>query len=489
MVWTAFKPNKERSQRKKYPEDTQFKDNSWFYGVEGAGYSGDVRKLTLQEDGEAVPYLQGLEKDNSFIVFDIYIEEEGMYDLNFHTYGVGGEKTNYLLVDDEEIAEIYSEPDVFSDSIARYVYLEKGRHSVKIEKFWGYIAVKGLEVMKTKPISQSTYNVDVQLVNPNATTEAKRLMQFLADNYGENIISGQTANDGHLSKEFQAISRETGGKTPAILSLDFIDESASRRDRLSPPDVLKHAETFHDMGGIVTFMWHWNAPDKYLYDSPGHPWWSGFYTEHTFIDLGKIMSGEDPEGYDLLVKEMDEIAVQLKDLQKQNIPILWRPLHEASGGWFWWGDSGSEPFVQLWKLMYDRYVNVHKLDNLIWVWNGQAKEWYPGDDYVDIIGEDIYPGKQVYGSQADRFAQAMDYTQAKKIIAYTENGVIPDPDLMIRDNIMWSYFTTWNGEFVINGLGRYSEEYTEKDMLQKVYSHKRVLTLDDLPDLSTYPLK
>lgn len=342
--------------------------------------------------------------------------------------------------------------------------------------------------MKNTYISNEIYNVNPTLVNPNATDEAKRLMNFLTDQYGENIISGQTSNEGHLGKEFSAIQRETAGKIPAILSLDFIDESASRKSREQGPDVLEHARKFHELGGIITFMWHWNAPEPYLYNTKENPWWSGFYTEHTNIDLAAIMDGRDPQGYDLLVKEMDDIAMLLKELSDEKIPILWRPLHEASGGWFWWGDSGPEPFIELWRLMYDRYVNIHNLDNLIWVWNGQAKDWYPGDEYVDLIGEDIYAGKHEYGTQYDRFVQAINYTDQTKMIVLSENGTLANPDLLIDEGVMWGYFTSWNGEFVVDEEGEYSEEYTSKEILLKVYHHESVLTLEDIPDLTNYPL-
>ena len=72
--------------------------------------------------------------------------------------------------------------------------------------------------------------------------------------------------------------------------------------------------------------------------------------------------------------------------------LLWRPLHEASGKWFWWGAKGAAPCKALWNLMYDRMVNHHGLTNLIWVWNsdGADYEWYPGDDKVDILARDFY---------------------------------------------------------------------------------------------------
>lgn len=467
----------------------QISEDTWYYDIEKATYSGEVYKKTLQDKGQEFSYLEGFSDDHSYVEFPISVEEQGMYHLNFLSHGIGGEKINLVLVDEEIVAEVTAKENSFGDSRVFYVYLEAGNHTITLEKMWGHIAIKGLELMKTKVISEQTYEVEAKLVNPNASMDAKQLMQYLTDQYGKSIISGQTANGGHLAPEFLAISRETGGKVPAILGLDFIEESASRKSREKGPDVIGHAKAFHELGGIITFMWHWNAPEKYLYNTNEHPWWSGFYTEHTTIDLASIMDGADPEGYDLLIKELDEIAQLLKELQKEGIPILWRPLHEASGGWFWWGDSGPEPFVELWQLMYDRFVNIHELDNLIWVWNGQDKEWYPGDGYVDIIGEDIYPEKQVYSSQAHRFTQALNYTDQKKMVVLSENGCLPDPDLLERDNVFWGYFTSWDREFIVDGIGRYSEEYTDKEMLKKVYNHERVITLDELPNLREYPVK
>ena len=239
-------------------------------------------------------------------------------------------------------------------------------------------------------------------------------------------------------------------------------------------------------GGIVTFCWHWFAPkDNLLIDD--QPWNKTFYTQATTFDLEKALNGEDPEGYDLLIADIDAVSAELKKLQDAGVPVLWRPLHEASGGWFWWGASGSDSYIELWNLMYDRMVNVNGLNNLIWVWNGQyndtdpVKSWYPGNDTVDIIGEDIYATKQDYSSQVDRFAKALTYTNANKIITLSETGVIPDIDELIKDGNMWSWFAPWYREFVVDmGAGYenayYSDEYTELNMLRKVYNHEAVIT-------------
>jgi mannan endo-1,4-beta-mannosidase len=77
----------------------------------------------------------------------------------------------------------------------------------------------------------------------------------------------------------------------------------------------------------------------------------------------------------------------LKRLRDAGVPVLWRPLHEASGNawhtpWFWWGAKGAEPYKKLWNMMFDRMNNYHGLNNLIWIysinWDNKDSSWYPG---------------------------------------------------------------------------------------------------------------
>ena len=209
------------------------------------------------------------------------------------------------------------------------------------------------------------------------------------------------------------------------------------------------------------------------------------------MDLTAIMNGEDEEGMALLKKDIANAAAQLKLMQDAGIPILWRPLHEASGGWFWWGAEGPDTYKKLYIMLYDMLTNEYDLHNLIWVWNGQSGDWYPGDEYVDIIGMDIYAGERVYTSQIDQFLLNHSYSPTNKMVVLSENGTMIDPDLAVRDRAMWGFFCTWNGEFVLeDGVRKtYSERYTDAQMLTKVYNSDVVITRDELPDLKTYPIK
>lgn len=439
----------------------------------GSSYSGG-KYVTMQQYGSCT--------------FNINVEKSGMYDFNFVSSGLGGDKINNASLDGENIGTFTSMQDKLGDAKIYSIYVEKGSHKVKVTPSWGWINLDCLIVSEYSS-GKDYYNVSKELINPSASENAQRLMSFLADNYGKNVISGQQCDNGLNSNEFKAIKNQTG-KTPALMGLDLMRYTPSRVSKGDTCKTVENAIEFWNEGGIVTLCWHWNAPDKYLKsgtDSNGNPrWWGGFYTDNLNIDFSAIMDGKDKEGYDLLMADIDAIAVQLKKLQQAGVPVLFRPLHEASGGWFWWGSDGSEPYKKLWKLMYDKLTNEYGLDNLIWVWNGQSKDWYPGDEYVDIIGEDIYPGQKVYNPQSSKFVEAANYTNTSKIVTLSENGCLFDVDKAMSAGTMWSWFCVWGGEFCSYGSS-ISETYSQKSMWNKVYSHENVITLDEMPDLENYP--
>lgn len=427
-------------------------------------------------------FVENLTADGDGVAVTFTVATPGFYDIVIRAASGGNEyKENFVLLDGEHVGDMVTERALFDDVTVPYIYFDAGEHVVSILKNWGWIKIDKLSLKTAAALNASIYEVAPTLVNPNADENALRLMHFLCDVYGDKILSGQYCDSGPDGVEMRVIEQATG-KTPAVLGLDMIELSPSRVTH-GGSKVIDYAKDFWDRGGIVTFCWHWNVPEKYIKGI----WWKGFYTEQVTIDLAAIMNGEDPEGYDLLVSDIDAIAGHLLELQEAGVPVLWRPLHEASGGWFWWGASGADAYKQLYVLMYDRLTNYHGLNNLIWVWNGQDAAWYPGDEYVDIIGEDIYPGNRVYSTQSGKFLGAVDYTDARKVIVLSENGCLIDPELAVRDGVMWGLFCTWQGEFVQRN-GRLSEEYNDQNMLRKVYTSDAVLTLDELPDLKNYPL-
>lgn len=425
-------------------------------------------------------YVTGLTKDGDYIEIPFQVSQDGYYLLTLRHAASKGYKKNNLLIDGDVYGEFISQPSSeFKDSAIGTIFLRAGDHTLSLLKSWGQIEVDCVKLQsseKPKPIE-----APFDLVNPNATEECKSLMRYLKDIYGDKILTGQhTVERGGPEIDFL---QEVTGKRPALRGFDLLGYSL--HTETENPSEHKVWETEINRGsiesaidwsvqqhGIVTFCWHWYAPtggeDK------------SFYTKFTDYDLASVLEKKD-EAYDALIADIDEIGGQLKKLQEKNIPVLWRPLHEADGGWFWWGAKGAEPYKKLYRLMYDRYTNHHKLNNLIWVWNAPNPDWYPGDDVVDIAGADIYGPGHNYGPLKYAFDELVELVDHKKPVALTENGTVPDPEKLQDSGASWLWYMTWCGDIATDG-----EKFTSKEHLRKVYQHANAVTLDELPDLKNY---
>nr|6HPF_A Chain A, endo-b-mannanase [Yunnania penicillata] len=304
-------------------------------------------------------------------------------------------------------------------------------------------------------------------VNEKATDAAKNLLSYLV----EQAANGVTLSGQQDLESAQWVS-DNVGKWPAILGIDFMDYSPSRVEYGAVGSTVPDAISYDSDGGIVTFCWHWGSPSG-TYNTTDQPWWSNFYTEATAFDIAAAMDDPDSADYNLLVRDIDAISELLLQLQDLDIPILWRPLHQAEGGWFWWGAKGPEACIALYRLMFDRMTNHHGLNNLLWVWNSVDPSWYPGNDVVDIVSADIYADAGDHSPQEETFASLQSLTGDTKLVALGEVGNIPDPASTggVAD---WAYWVTWNGDFIKG------EDYNPLEYKKEVFSAENIITRDEV---------
>jgi len=127
----------------------------------------------------------------------------------------------------------------------------------------------------------------------------------------------------------------------------------------------------------MSIQWYWNIMGKNdsIYS---------IYSKNTTFDIEQAII-ENTWEYNKIIVDINHIASLLKELQNVNMPVIWRPLHENDGQWFWWGGTEhSEACAKLWKLLYKKLVYEHKISNLIWLWNGKIDENTP-IDYIDML--------------------------------------------------------------------------------------------------------
>ncbi len=306
-----------------------------------------------------------------------------------------------------------------------------------------------------------------------ATKEARELLQYLHTVAGKQIITGQHTQT--IPCEEITYIRENTGKEPKLRGFELLAYSPNINYEDASPECLKEVEENKGTvetalqwarenrpAGILTFSFHWFSPisgrDK------------SFYAEHTDFDAAKVLQEGTPERT-AFYHDMDVIAEILQRFQEENIPILWRPFHESYGTWFWWGAKGAEVARDLYRLMFDYYTGVKNLHNLLWVWNCDIPEAYPGDTYVDVVSMDVYLPEYQATDYADTYEKLVQATSDEKVAALAEIGYLPDVDLLQKSRIPWAYYMTWSKEFCIG------EQYNSVKNLKKMYDSEYTVTL------------
>lgn len=453
------------------------------YGTEYPGYSGDGFVWA---------------SNSGTVTLEVTVPENAMYELSAKCWMYLGEEGESRL----QAVSINGEPqgDFFIPNKGKwidysfgYFYLEAGTTTIQIgaSGSWGFILY---DTVTFDYADMPDHDIDATLCDPKATSETNSLMKYLTDVYGNYVISGQqeiygSGNDGNYELEFDYIYDKTG-KYPAIRGFDFMnynplygweDDTTSRV-----------IEWVKDRGGIATASWHINVPSDFTSYTPGDAldWEECTYKPTKSFNTANCLDQSTKE-YAYLMLAIEDLAEQLLILQDENIPVLFRPFHEAegynntdgSGAWFWWGSGGSEVYKELWKLLYTTLTEEYGLHNLIWEVNlytyANSFEWYPGDEYVDIVAYDKYEGSpSKWGTSAATtlFLSLVDYTNDTKMVAMTENDIIPDIQNIVNEGAWWLYFCPWYGDFIM------SPTNNDPTLLDTIYNSEYVITLDELPE-------
>ncbi|MEX0988518.1 MAG: glycosyl hydrolase, partial [Bacteroidales bacterium] len=429
------------------------------------GILSGVTIQTTQAGYSGSGYVGNFENENDQVTMSVSIPDTGLYKLVIRYGGFWGQKTQDLLLNGNFVSSVeFPGTSEFSSVDAGTYLLSKGVNTVTIKKNWGYMAVDKIEIQEA---DKHAFQIEKHLVDPLADAAANRLYEYLKTQFGERIIAGQTI------KYFNELT-STAGNTPILKVGDmasytegypYLWKDGGHTLGATDDGTVAELINWHNStggAGLVSLQWHWHSP------SGGVAGNNNFYTENTDFDVRQaVIPGT--EEYQLIIRDIDAIAVQLQRFEDAGVPVLWRPLHEAGGGWFWWGAHGPEPSLQLYNIMYERIMYHHNLHNLIWVWSTPEETWYPGNHMVDIIGYDSYPGNYNYGAQKYWFDRLYTLTNGKKLIAMTENGPIPDPDECFTMEAPWLYFMSW-GDLVV--------QQNDTTHLQSVYSHPAVVTLE-----------
>ena len=227
--------------------------------------------------------------------------------------------------------------------------------------------------------------------NPNAIQQAGEVLRFLDDlpnRQNDRLIISQDLGHGNsIGSNYQSYVGgiyEQTGKWIGMIGGDY---------GLDPNhNIAQSTNIFIEhwyAGGLVTISWHLD-----------NPWTGGdSWDTNNNEDLRELITPGSPV-YDRWQIQLAEIANALRPLRDAGVVVLWRPFHEVNGDWFWWGAknwSGHEQaFIDVYRQMFDYLTNQQGMNNLLWVYSAadtyeqSLKNYYPGPQYVDVVGIDIY---------------------------------------------------------------------------------------------------
>lgn len=332
-------------------------------------------------------------------------------------------------------------------------------------------------------------------VDPELIPEARAVLKYLESVYGNKTLGAVSGGDN------AGFVYEVSGRLPAIVSFDLCGWNSPTWGKTYTPVVegaIESAKDWWGRGGIVAMQFHWKNPSK-----PDGSAWVGKHgsgpPSGPFDMAGATQKGSPAN--EQFMGDLAKHADYLQRLADARVPVLWRPFHEIDGGWFWWTDQQTpENTAAMWRMMFDYLVKERKLHNLIWIFNPGVhaggykkmlretkkegspadeiafrKRYYPGPQYCDLAGIDIYPNKsEGYGEPTDdTFPKAweiMRQVAPGKMLAMCESSFVINPELIAKNGPKWLYSLQW-----FPG---------DPDYVRRAYAHDQLLTLDELPPLN-----
>jgi mannan endo-1,4-beta-mannosidase len=346
--------------------------------------------------------------------------------------------------------------------------------------------------IEQRALGLSEGDAAVKPADRDLIAEARRVLDYLQSVRGKNMLSGIS---GSQDAQPWAVLHTTG-REPAIRGGDMA--GYHRKWEKMYQQVMQHTvdraiRWWREKGGIVALQYHWMKPG----DPEGSAWVAPPRGTGP-LDLAKAVTPGTEEN-EAVMADLKITADYLEQLAQARVPVLWRPLHEIDGGWFWWTDpSQPENTAALWRLMFDYFVKQRKLHNLIWVYNAahisltreppaatiddevaHRKRYYPGAEYVDIASIDTYANPKLGWGQAQKDARLLAYELMQmiapgKMLAIAEDAALVNPDVPQGERPAWLYCSAWWAGGKNNPVA----------WMRTTFNHQHYLTLDELPLLA-----
>ncbi|MGI6243767.1 MAG: glycoside hydrolase family 26 protein [Prevotella sp.] len=290
--------------------------------------------------------------------------------------------------------------------------------------------------------------------------------------------------------------KDVCGDYPAVLGCELSGIENGKERNIDGVPFNKMREQIIDFaqkGGIVTLSWHADNPVN------GENAWN--------VDVPAVADclpgGAQHRKMQLWISRVIDFINSLRDANGKPIPVIFRPLHEMSGNWFWWGAKHctADEFKSLYQMIVKQFRKA-KVEHVVWSYSPGADaadtpehffSFYPGDKYVDLLGVDIYQndtGREFISTCQKELKIMQDYASAHhKLYAITEAGYRNTPDPNWFTHVLRPALAGFNPCYVLlwrnawdmkeENFGPAPEKSCAEDF-RKFYSDKNTLFLKDI---------
>lgn len=316
--------------------------------------------------------------------------------------------------------------------------------------------------------------------DPSLSTTGKNVLNRFAQYKGQYIVAGQQEVTWGLAGRMNEMSNKVASLTspvqlPEIRGWDVPFGGETTNDaQWMINEIISNWQTAKV---IPTMLQHWTPAGDHSYET----------MKNTIVDIASLLNPASATAERAsYLRWRANVADDLLKLQAADVPVLFRPYHEAGGQWFWWDRQGTAKYVALWNDLYTYLTTTRGLHNLIWVWSAGKLNidtaYYPGDTKVDVIGQDTY-GR----SSADYSAEYNDLARysTTKLRAMPEAQYLPSPSTAFA-TAPFSYILPWvEGWFDVNSQSQVSSFYNDTRTVAR--GRASAFLNGTLPTISTPP--
>ena len=332
-------------------------------------------------------------------------------------------------------------------------------------------------IVSMPQITACSQSIPFELVDKNATAETKALYQNLRTLSKKGYLFGHQDDlaygvNWRYEKDRSDV-KESCGDYPALYGWDLGGRERNASDKNLDGVPFKKMRQFikdgYKRGGVITLSWHFDNPL-----TAGNAW----DTTHGTV-ASVLPGGANHELFKTWLDKAADFMLSLKGDNKELIPVLFRPFHELTGNWFWWGPNNcsADQFKILWRFTHYYLTEVKKCHNLIYVYNtgGDFKtkqefmERYPGNDMADVLSFDTYQWgdpatDESFTKNTDKALSILDSAAAEtnKLTALAETGFEAIPYPTWWTNVLQKAIAKHNISYVLVWRNHGYNEWTKK---------------------------